>query len=218
MLKAIIFDLDGVLTNTAEFHYQSWERLTKEEGILFSREKNELLRGRRRSESLKLILGDREVTGQHFEEMLERKNRYYLDILSHMPPDYLLPGIPALLDELEAAGIRMGVGSASKNARPVLQQLAIAHRFEVIAGGGAVMHNKPAPDLFLFVARQMGVAPHQCVVVEDAQSGIDAALAGGFAALGIGPHQRVGHAHLRLDDTSGLSLARLREALRRANN
>lgn len=215
-LKAVIFDLDGVLTDTAEFHYRSWQRLADEEGFPFSREANEQLRGVSRQHSLALILDGREVEDAHFQQMLDRKNRYYQEMLVEIGPEQMLAGIPALLDSLADAGIQMAVGSASKNARTVLGALGILERFAVIADGHSVVHAKPAPDLFLYAAREMGLAPHECVVVEDAESGIDAALTGGFATVGIGPEERVGHAHLRLDDTRGLTLATLRAALAQA--
>lgn len=215
-LKAVIFDLDGVLTNTAEYHYRTWQRLCDEEGVPFSREKNELLRGTPRHRSLELILGDHKVSPARFEEMLVRKNEYFQVMLPQMTTDDLLPGVATLLDELEEAGILMGVGSASRNARPVLDALGISHRFEVIADAYSVTFSKPAPDVFLFAARQMGVEAHECVVVEDAVSGVDAALTGGFATVGIGPVARVGHAHVRLDDTKSLTLAQLHLAHERA--
>ncbi|MDQ4076049.1 MAG: beta-phosphoglucomutase [Chloroflexota bacterium] len=217
-LKAVIFDLDGVLTETAEFHYRGWQRLADEEGLPFSREKNEQLRGISRQRSLELILEGRELEPERVAAMLERKNRYYQEMLNELSNEHLLPGIPELLDELEAADVKMAVGSASKNARTVLDALGITERFETIADGHSVKQGKPAPDLFLFAAQEMGVEPHECVVVEDAESGIDAALTGGFATVGIGPEERVGHAHLRLDDTAGLTLEVLREARRRADN
>lgn len=216
-LKAVIFDLDGVLTDTAEFHYQGWQRLADEEGFPFSREKNEQLRGVSRQRSLELILEGRTVERPQFEAMLGRKNRHYMEMLEGITPDHLLPGIPALLDELAAAGILLAVGSASRNARTVLEALHIADRFAIIADGHSVRQAKPAPDLFLFTAQALGLAREACVVVEDAESGIDAALTGGFATLGIGPAERVGRAHLRLDDTSSLTLARLNETLAHAN-
>ncbi len=215
-LKAVIFDLDGVLTDTAEYHYHGWQRLADEEGYPFSRERNELLRGVSRQRSLEILLDGAVVEPERFEEMLARKNRYYTEMLTEISPDDLLPGIPALFDELEAAGIRMAVGSASKNARTVLEALNILHRFEIVADGNSVGLAKPAPDLFLYAAREMGLEPYDCVVVEDAESGVDAALTGGFAAVGIGPVTRVGHAHLQLEETSRLSLDVLQAAQERA--
>jgi beta-phosphoglucomutase len=217
-LKAVIFDLDGVLTDTAEYHYRGWQRMADEEGLPFSREKNEQLRGVSRQRSLELILEGRTIPPEKFEELLVRKNHYYQEMLAEISADQLLPGIPALLDELRSTGVLLAVGSASKNAKTVLQALGIFDQFAVIADGYSVTHAKPAPDLFLYAAAQMGLAPYECVVVEDAESGIDAALTGGFGTVGIGPEERVGHAHLRLDDTSGLTLALLQSARHRANN
>jgi beta-phosphoglucomutase len=217
-LKAVIFDLDGVLTDTAEYHYRGWQRLADEEGFPFSREKNEQLRGISRQRSLELILDGRTVAPEKFEEMLTRKNQYYQEMLSEISADQLLPGIPPLLDELQAAGVACAVGSASKNAKTVLEALGILDRFTIVADGHSVIHAKPAPDLFLYAAAQMGFDPRDCVVVEDAESGIDAALTGGFGTVGIGPAERVGHAHLRLDDTGTLILEVLQEAQQRANN
>jgi beta-phosphoglucomutase len=217
-VRAVIFDLDGVLTDTAEFHYLGWQRLADEEGLSFSREKNELLRGVSRVHSLQLILEGKEVEPDYFQEMLDRKNRYYTEMLQEISAEHLLPGVTSLLDELDGTGIHLAVGSASKNARAVLEALGIANRFSVIADGHSVRHAKPAPDLFLFAAREMGVEPHECVVVEDAESGVDAALTGGFTVVGIGPASRVGHAHLHVEDTGELSLDLLREAAHHARN
>jgi beta-phosphoglucomutase len=217
-IRAVIFDLDGVLTDTAEFHYLGWQRLADEEGFTFSREKNELLRGVSRVQSLQLILDGKEVDPRHFQEMLDRKNRYYTEMLKEISAEHLLPGITNLLDELDGTGIQLAVGSASKNARTVLEALGIADRFAVIADGHSVRHAKPAPDLFLFAAHELGVEPHECVVVEDAESGVDAALTGGFAVVGIGPTGRIGHAHRFVEDTGQLSLDLLREATRQAAN
>lgn len=217
-LKAVIFDLDGVLTDTAEYHYRGWQRLADEEGFRFSREQNEQLRGVSRQRSLELLLAGHTVPPEKFEEMLTRKNQYYQEMLSEISSDQLLPGIPALLDALRGAGVACAVGSASKNAKIVLEALGILAHFTLVADGHSVTHAKPAPDLFLYAARQMGFQPHECVVVEDAESGIDAALTGGFGTIGIGPAERVGHAHLRLEDTSGLSIPLLQSAQHRADH
>ncbi|MBA3531622.1 MAG: beta-phosphoglucomutase family hydrolase [Ardenticatenales bacterium] len=209
-LKAVIFDLDGVLTDTAELHYKSWVRLMAEEEMPFSRERNEQLRGATRYQSLALLFAGHVVSPEQQAELLERKNRYFFDLLEEAR---LLPGIAPLLAELKAAGIPLAVGSASQNARPVLEVLGVTAHFAAILDGTLGLPPKPAPDMFLVAAQALGVAPGNCVVVEDAERGIDAALAGGFATIGIGPAARVGHAHLRLGDTSGLTMAVLREAL-----
>jgi kojibiose phosphorylase len=194
----VIFDLDGVLTDTSEFHYRGWKRLADEEGIPFDRKANEALRGVSRRESLLLLLGGRPASEGQIQEMMARKNRYYQEFVEGVTPANLLPGALALLDNLRAVGIRIAIGSASKNARTVIEKLGIADRVDAISDGNSVERHKPAPDLFLHAAGQLGLAPEQCVVVEDAEAGIEAALAAGMWAVGLGPVERVGTAHVVL--------------------
>lgn len=215
-LRGVIFDLDGVLTDTAEFHYRSWQRLADEEGFPFDRQANEALRGVSRRDSLLLILGDRHYPEAKLAEMMERKNRYYVDSIAHITPDDLLPGALTLLDELQQANMKVAIGSASKNAKPVVEKLGIRDRIDVIADGYSVDRPKPAPDLFLFAADQLGLKPNQCVVVEDAAAGVEAALAGGIWTVGLGPTDRVGIAHVVLPSLEGVHWRDLQEKLSRA--
>lgn len=215
-ISGIIFDLDGVITDTAEYHYRAWQRLADEEGIPFNREKNEQLRGVSRRESLRLIVGDRKYSEAEMETMMTRKNNYYVESIENITPADLLPGVSQLLDQLQAAGIKIALGSASKNARPVLEKLGIADKFDVIADGYSVINPKPAPDLFLYAARELHLPPDQCVVVEDAAAGIDAALAAGMRAVGIGPQERVGHAHVILPDLANITWQDLHTKLKSA--
>lgn len=189
-LKAVIFDLDGVITDTAEFHYLAWQRLADEEGLPFSRAVNEQLRGVSRRESLQIILGDRVVDEATQEAWMARKNRYYQEMLQQVSPADLLPGVGALLDALDVAGIPYALASASKNATEVLERLGIAQRFTAVADGHSVVRQKPAPDLFLYAAACVNVPPAQCLVVEDAEAGVAAAIEAGMAALALGPAQR----------------------------
>ncbi|MEH2045825.1 beta-phosphoglucomutase [Nostoc sp.] len=212
-IQGFIFDLDGVLTDTAELHYLGWQKLADEEGIPFNREANEALRGVSRRASLMLILRDRPYSEAQIEEMMERKNRYYVELLQKMTPEDLLPGAIALLDELRQAGIKIGIGSGSKNARPVLERLGIMDKVDAIADGYSVQEPKPAPDLFLYAAKQLGIEPEQSVVVEDAAAGVEAALAAGMWAVGLGPVERVGAAHVVLPSLAGIKWADLREQL-----
>lgn len=203
---AVIFDLDGIITDTAEFHYLGWRRLADEIGVSFDRAANEALRGLSRRASLLALLGDREVDGAALEEMMARKNRYYVDSLGQLSPDDTLPGALELLDDAEARGLALAVGSSSKNARLVLDRLGLTDRFSVIADGHSVERAKPAPDLFLHAARELGVAPEAAIVVEDAGSGVDAALAAGMPVIGVGPPERVGHAPYRFDTVAAVDL------------
>jgi kojibiose phosphorylase len=197
-IRGAIFDLDGVLTDTSELHYQSWQRLADEEGIPFDREANEALRGLTRRDSLLRVLNGRPATEARMRDLMERKNAYYQESAERITPADLLPGVLALLDELRAAGVRIAIGSASKNARPVIERLGMAGRVDAISDGYSVERHKPAPDLFLHAAQQLGLAPGECVVFEDAAAGVEAALAAGMWVVGLGPRQRVGAAHLVL--------------------
>jgi kojibiose phosphorylase len=208
-IQGVIFDLDGVLTETAEYHYRGWQRLADEEGIPFDRQANEAMRGLSRRDSLLQMLGDRSRTEEQLQEMMERKNRYYLEFIKDVSPADLLPGAVELLDELRSAGIKVAIGSASKNAQEVIQRLGIGDRVDTISDGYSVMRSKPAPDLFLHAANQLGLAPEHCVVVEDAASGVEAALAAGMWAVGLGPVERVGAAHVVLPSLAGVHWADL---------
>lgn len=204
--RAVIFDLDGVLTDTAEYHYLGWQRLADEIGIPFDREANEQLRGISRRESLGLLLGDRPVGDEDREEMMERKNAYYLTYLQDMTPDDALPGAIDLVEDARRRGLKVAIGSSSKNAPEVLERLGISDLFDAVVDGHSVEHAKPHPDLFLAAAAMLDVPPQECIVIEDAESGVDAALAGGMTAVGVGPAERVGHAHHRFDTTADVDL------------
>ena len=213
MIRAFIFDLDGVLTDTAEYHYRGWKRLADGEGLSFSRADNEHLRGISRRESLMLILKDRVYPEEKIQEMMERKNSYYLEFIKEISPRDLLPGAQELLEEIHAAGLKNALGSASRNAGEVLDRLGIRSLFDAISDGYSVERQKPAPDLFLHAAQQLGLPPVECVVVEDAAAGVEAAKAGGFRSIGLGPPKRVGDAEAVFSGLSGVRLADLLKAL-----
>lgn len=212
-IKGFIFDLDGVLTDTAEYHYRGWKRLADEEGIPFSRDDNEALRGIPRRESLKLVLRGRQYSEDKIVEMMDRKNRYYLEFIRDVSPKDLLPGARELLGEIHNAGMKSALGSASKNAGEVVQRLGIAPLLDAISDGHSVERQKPAPDLFLHAAAQLHLLPAECVVLEDAKAGIEAARAGGFRSVGLGPPERVGAADVVLPSLAGVKLADLLSAL-----
>lgn len=210
-LQAVIFDLDGVITDTAEYHYLAWQKLADEEGFPFGRVENEALRGVSRRESLLLILKGREIPEERLQAMMARKNRYYQEMLGQITPADLLPGVLAVLDELDAAGIPYAIASVSHNARDVLARLDILRRLAVVADGHSVSRQKPAPDLFRFAAARLNVPPGQCLVVEDAAAGVEAALAAGMPVLALGPAERFAAYHVpRRDNLAGARLADLR--------
>ena len=189
--QAIIFDLDGVLTDTSEYHYRAWKRLADDEGIPFTREENDAhLRGIGRRESLMYIIRGRNVSEEQIQEMMDRKNRYYNDMIKSMTPNDLVPGGRDLLQEIRDAGIKVAIASASKNCRTVLERLDILNYLDGIADGYSVINGKPAPDLFVYAAGTVRVPTPACLGVEDADAGIEAIKAAGMQALGIGPKER----------------------------
>lgn len=220
-LKALIFDLDGVITDTAEYHYRAWKRLADEEGVPFTRADNEHLRGVSRRESLLRLLKGRPVDEARMEEMMARKNRYYQELLEQVTPDDLLPGVAELFALLDRANVRYAIASASRNAHTVVERLGIAHRLAALADGSSVTRQKPAPDLFRYAAARMGLRPGECLVVEDAAAGIEAALNAGMPCLALGPAERFAEIEARFgpvprrESLVGLSLADLQAAARR---
>nr|WP_309745163.1 beta-phosphoglucomutase [Chamaesiphon sp. OTE_20_metabat_361] len=203
-IEGYIFDVDGVLTDTAEYHYRAWQRLADEEKLPFDRQANEALRGVARRESLMHIVGDRQYSEAALQEMMARKNRYYQESIESITPKDMFPGAVELLQELRQAGLKIAIGSASKNARTVIEKLGIGNLVDAIADGNSVERPKPAPDVFLAAANQLGLAPSHCVVVEDATVGIEAAIAGGMRSIGIGPATRVGAANIILPNLIGV--------------
>lgn len=205
-IRALIFDLDGVITDTAEFHYLAWKRLADEEGIPFTREDNEALRGVSRRESLNRMLKGRPIDEDTAQAWMARKNEYYLAHLDTLTPAHRLPGVTRLLEDARHAGLRLGVGSASKNARSVLEKLALLDAFDALGDGYSVVNPKPAVDLFVWVAGRLAVYPQQAVVFEDAEAGIEAARKGGFWTVGIGAATR-GLAHIHFETMAEVTLS-----------
>jgi beta-phosphoglucomutase len=197
-IKAFIFDLDGVITETSEYHYLSWQRLADEEGLTFDRKANDALRGVSRRDSLLKILAGRSIEETRLQAMMERKNRYYVEYLQEMSPQNRLEGVTAFLDAAKAAGLKLGIGSASKNAVMVLEKIGLADFFDAVGDGNAVVYSKPAPDIFLWTAGALQSPIAQSVVFEDAEAGIDAAKRAGAFSVGIG-NANVSHADFVFD-------------------
>jgi beta-phosphoglucomutase len=203
MIKAFLFDLDGVITDTSEFHFLAWQKLGEDLGISFSREDNEALRGVSRRESLRLLLNGLEVTEDDAAIYMERKNNYYLEQVNKMGPENLLPGAVEILAETRAMGLKIAIVSVSKNSELVLEKLGIRDLIDGLIDGHAPARSKPYPDLFLLGAQLFGFEPSECLVVEDATAGIQAAHAAGMKAVGLGPIERVGEAELILPSLEG---------------
>ena len=191
MVKALIFDLDGVIVTTEHNHFIAWKRTAESLGIPFEEEHNELLKGVSRVDSLKKILelGSKTISTEEFDALLISKNDFYVDSIQDLNQSDLLPGVLSLLQEARSKGIKLGIGSSSKNANFILKLLKIDHFFDVVIDGNGVEHPKPHPEVFLNGAKALSLAPAECIVFEDAASGITAAKAGGFIAIAVGnPH------------------------------
>lgn len=207
--QAAIFDLDGVLTDTADLHYRSWKILADELDVPFDRAQNEALRGVSRMQSLELMLGEQSgrFSDAQKTEIAYRKNEEYKRLVTEMTPADLFPGARELLEALRAAGFKTAVASASKNCHAVVDQLEIRPLLDAVVDGTDAPRSKPDPQVFLVAAEQIGAAPGTSVVVEDAAAGVEAALAAGMVCIGIGPAERVGQAQRRVAAVGELGVA-----------
>jgi beta-phosphoglucomutase len=212
-LTAFIFDLDGVIANTPEYHYHAWKRLADEEGIPFTREDNDRLRGTDRRQSLLLLLKGRELSPDEMDTWMKRKSDYFQVYLANISPKDLLPGVNDFLHEAKVRGIKLGLASASRTAKEVITSLGILDLLDAVGDAYSVSNPKPAPDLFLWVAGRLNAPPAQTVVFEDAETGVDAALKAGMFVVGLGPASRVGKAHVVLPDLGGVHVDDVLRAL-----
>jgi beta-phosphoglucomutase len=207
-VKAIIFDLDGVIVSTEHNHYVAWKRTAEDLGISFDEKANEKLKGLSRIDSLKTILrmGNIEISPSRFNNLLEEKNNFYKDSIQSISQKDLLPGVLELLKEAKDKGIPMAIGSASKNAPFIIDLLKLRPFFTTIVDGSMVDRPKPDPEVFLLGAKHMGVNPQDCIVFEDAESGIKAAKDGGFIAFGVGNENVRGLAHHYINNLTEFKL------------
>jgi beta-phosphoglucomutase len=209
--RAAIFDLDGVLADSATAHYAGWRRLADELGIAFTEHDNEALKGVDRLGSLRhiLALGGQSLPETEMAVLAARKNGYYLEAIAGMSPADLLPGAEALVHAVKAAGLACAVASASRNAPLLLDRLGIAPLFDFVADAGAIAQGKPAPDIFLACAAALRVDPCDCVGFEDAAAGITAIRAAGMYAVGIGDPAVLGEADIVYPSTAAVDLGAL---------
>ena len=221
MFKAVLFDLDGVITDTAEYHYLAWKALAEELGIEgVNRSFNEQLKGVSRDDSLQKILdlGQLTVSSEEFAELADRKNRNYVDMIQKVSPRDIYPGILELLQALREKGIKIALASASKNGPFLLKQMDIEDYFDAVADPAKVAASKPAPDIFLAAAEQVGLAISDCIGIEDAQAGIQAIQAAGALPVGVGKAEDLGASIDLVPDTSHLTLTYLEEVWTKRKN
>lgn len=206
--KVIIFDLDGVIVDTAKYHYLAWRDLANDLGFVFTEEQNEQLKGVSRVRSLEILLniGKIELSDKKKEELLIVKNKEYLEYVNKMTSDEILPGIKELLTFLENKKVPFALGSASKNAPLILQKVGLIDKFDAIVDGNDVSKAKPDPEVFLIAAKKLNKTPDQCIVIEDALAGVQAANNAGMISVAIGDKKLLHEADYNLSDTSKLTI------------
>jgi beta-phosphoglucomutase len=211
--KACIFDLDGVIVDTAHYHFLAWKRLAKELGIDLTEEHNERLKGVSRMHSLEIILNIGSISlSEHDKEMLaNKKNSWFVDYVERMAPEEIFPGVKQLIRELRSRGIKIGLASSSKNAKTVIQLLQIQDDFDAVVDGTMIKNSKPHPEIFLLAASKLNVSPADCLVFEDAEAGVEAALAAGMKCIGVGSVQQLGKATKVISKTGEFTLLTLQE-------
>ena len=210
-ISGCLFDMDGVIVDTAKHHYVAWKSLADKLSIPFTEVENESLKGLSRLDSLECILrlGNLEVSSNTKIELMEKKNQLYLQIIGSMGPDDILPGVKELMLELRNEGVGICLGSSSKNASSILKSIGIFDLFDGIVDGNNLTLSKPDPEVFIKGSKILGLAPSECVVFEDAESGIEAALSGGFFALGIGKKGSLKSAHANVQDLAHMTFEKL---------
>lgn len=201
-ILGVIFDLDGVIVSTDDCHYKAWKQMADEEGIFFDRQINERLRGVSRMDSLNIILerAKRAYTDQEKQKLAQRKNNYYVQLIGKLTAADILPGAMDTLNLLKGRGIRVAIGSSSKNTPIILRQIGLDSFFDAVADGNAITHSKPHPEVFLLGAKLLNIDPSNCLVVEDADAGVEAALAGNMRVLGVGSASHNPKATFAADD------------------
>lgn len=197
-IEAAILDLDGVICDTAKFHYLAWKELAAEYNYNLTEQDNEQLKGVSRADSLQFILSkaNKQLSVNEFDEAMMKKNNHYLELVSSLQPKDMLPGVEQFLSLCKNKKIPIALGSASRNAILVLEKLQILHYFNAIVDANQVVNGKPHPETFIKAADMLSIIPEKCAVFEDSLSGVEAAIAGGMLAVGIGTPSQLPNAHL----------------------
>jgi len=205
--KGFIFDLDGVIVDTAKYHFLAWQKLAKSLDIDFTEEENEQLKGVSRVRSLEKILdwGNKTISQDLFNELMGKKNEDYLSYIAEMDSDEILPDVPRVLNTLKEKNQPISLGSASKNARTILERVNLKSDFDAIVDGNDVTKAKPDPEVFLIAAKQISVKPEDCIVFEDSVAGVTAANTANMISIGIGSKDVLGHAKYVFNDFTKIS-------------
>lgn len=206
-----IFDLDGVLVDTAKYHYLAWKQLADRLNIPFTKEDNEQLKGVSRVKSLEILLslGSKNYTENERKQFMDQKNETYVRYISHMDESEILPGVVELLNQLKRKKIKIALGSASKNSELILKNTKLQDYFDVIVNGNDVSKAKPDPEVFLLGAKKIGIPANQCMVFEDAKAGIEAAKQAGMLAIGVGTQENLPNADILVKNLEEIELSEL---------
>jgi len=211
-----IFDLDGVIVDTAKYHYLAWKKLANELGFEFTHEQNELFKGVSRKRCLEILLeiGDIKATQEQFDTWMVEKNEDYLAYIDKMNESEILPDVPKILKFLKENNIPIALGSASKNAKPILEKVKLLEYFDFIVDGNSVTKAKPDPEVFLIAANNMNIAPENCIVFEDAVAGIEAANNAQMTSIGIGDASILSTADYNFRDFTEIGVKFLEELIK----
>ncbi|MGB4661502.1 MAG: beta-phosphoglucomutase [Mobilitalea sp.] len=217
-IKGLLFDLDGVIVDTAKYHYLAWKELADELGITFTLEDNERLKGVSRDRSFEIILeiGNVEMELEKRKELCEKKNNLYLTYINKMTEEEILPGVNTFLQDAKQKGFLIGLGSASKNSMLILEKLKLVQIFDVIVDGMKVSKAKPDPEVFTLGASLLKLDNQECLVFEDATAGIEAAHKGGMKAVGIGSKELLPEAEINIKGFADVTITDILEAIEKA--
>jgi beta-phosphoglucomutase len=212
MIQAVIFDLDGVIVDTAHYHFIAWKRLAKELGIHFTDHENEQLKGVSRMRSLEIILelGNLRLSQEEMERLATKKNQWFVGYINAMKPDEIFPGVKELIQDIRSQRIKVALASSSKNADTVLDLLNIRSLFDAIVDGTMITHTKPDPEIFLLAAKKLNIPPSQCLVFEDAEAGVEAAIAAGMKCIGVGSSQQLSKANVVVSKTTDFNIQKIK--------
>lgn len=211
MIQAVIFDLDGVIVDTAHYHYIAWKRLASEFGITLTPQHNELLKGVSRMRSLEIVLslGNIQLSDSEMEALADKKNKWFIEYIESVRPEEIFPGVKDMLVNCRKKNLKVALASSSKNAPRVIELLGLANLFDTMVDGTMITHTKPDPEIFLLAAKRLGITPDKCVVFEDAEAGVEAAIAAGMKCVGVGSPEQLGKANFIVKQTADFNLSNL---------